>query len=237
MPIRVPLTWMGETPFSAMPRLASGRMEPDSPTLPAAAGSLPSSSPVREGHGEPVTAASQACAAMRDCSSACRSANGLSAASKWRSNRLPAKGSLVWERPEGTGPGCAKPPGPEPVAGPRTAGSLPAPPKRALRPRPPRSGRAQIIGAKRLSGLGGCARPGRRSVHWYPMSFAHAGTAMSGGRTGGGWRFWRAGRRPWPTSAMVAEDAAFRNARENSDKGERPRSRPRTRSNGPWWPS
>ena len=59
MPIRVPLTWMGETPLSAKPRLASERMEPDSPILPVAAGSLPSSSPVREGHGEPVTGASQ----------------------------------------------------------------------------------------------------------------------------------------------------------------------------------
>ena len=83
-------------------------------------------------------------------------------------------------------------------------------------------GRAQIVGAKRLSGPGRCARSGRRSVHCPPTSFAHAGTAISGGRTGGGWRFWRAGRRPWPTSAMVAEDAAFRNARENSDRENAP---------------
>ena len=41
---------------------------------------------------------------------------------------------------------------------------------------------------------------------------------MSRGRTGGGWLFWRAGHRPSSTSAMVAEDAAFRNARENSDR-------------------
>ena len=223
MPIRVPLTWMGETPLSAMPRLASERMEPDSPILPAAAGSLPSSSPVREGHGEPVTGASQACAAMRKRSMACRSANGLSAASKRRSNRLPAKGSLVWERPEGTGPGCAEPPGPEPVARPSDCRVAPSPAQTSAAAPATAVGRAQTIGAKRLSGLGRCARCGRRSVHWYPTSFAHAGTAMSGGRTGGGWRFWRAGRRPWPTSAMVAEDAAFRNARENSDKGERPR--------------
>ena len=79
-------------------------------------------------------------------------------------------------------------------------------------------GRAQIVGAKRFFGLGRCAQSGRRSVHWHPKSFAHAGTAMSGGRTGGDWPFWRAGQRPSSTSAMVAEDAAFRNARENSDR-------------------
>ena len=90
MPIRAPWTWMGETPLSAMPRSAAGRMEPDSPILPAAAGSLPSSSPVREGHSEPLTGASRPCAAMRERSTVCRSANGLSAASKRRSNRLPA---------------------------------------------------------------------------------------------------------------------------------------------------
>ena len=51
MSIRAPWTWMGETPHLGMPRSASGRMEPDSPILPAAAGSLPASSPLREGHG------------------------------------------------------------------------------------------------------------------------------------------------------------------------------------------
>ena len=45
MPIRAPWTWMGATPHLGMPRSASGRMEPDSPILPSAAGSLPASSP------------------------------------------------------------------------------------------------------------------------------------------------------------------------------------------------
>ena len=49
MPIRAPRTWMGVTPISACPRSAPGRMEPDSPILPAAAGSLPASSPSRKG--------------------------------------------------------------------------------------------------------------------------------------------------------------------------------------------
>ncbi len=49
MPIRAPWTWMGVTPVLGIPRPASGRMEPDIPILPAAAGSLPASDPVREG--------------------------------------------------------------------------------------------------------------------------------------------------------------------------------------------
>ena len=49
MPIRAPRTWMGVTPHLGMPRSAPGRMEPDSPILPAAAGSLPASSPSRKG--------------------------------------------------------------------------------------------------------------------------------------------------------------------------------------------
>ena len=48
MPIRVPWPWMGATPHLGMPRSASGRMEPDSPILPSAAGSLPASSPCRK---------------------------------------------------------------------------------------------------------------------------------------------------------------------------------------------
>ena len=39
--------------------------------------------------------------------------------------------------PRGRGRGCANAPGPEPAAVPWTGGSLPAPPERALRPRPP----------------------------------------------------------------------------------------------------
>ena len=49
MPIRLPLTWMEATPHLGKPRLAPGGMEPDSPIPPAAAGSLPSSSPSRKG--------------------------------------------------------------------------------------------------------------------------------------------------------------------------------------------
>ena len=49
MPIRAPRTWLGVTPVIGIPRSASGRMEPDSPILSAAAGSLPASDPVREG--------------------------------------------------------------------------------------------------------------------------------------------------------------------------------------------
>ena len=48
MPIRAPRTWLGATPHLGMPRSAPGRMEPDS-ILPAAAGSLPASSPSRKG--------------------------------------------------------------------------------------------------------------------------------------------------------------------------------------------
>ena len=51
MPIRAPRPWLGATPHLGMPRSASGRMEPDSPILPSAAGSLPASSPSGKGVG------------------------------------------------------------------------------------------------------------------------------------------------------------------------------------------
>ena len=84
MPIRAPWTWMGGTPLSAMPRSAPGRMESDSPILSAAAGSLPASDPVREGHGEQVTGASRPLAVTPSSPTASRSANEWSAASKRR---------------------------------------------------------------------------------------------------------------------------------------------------------
>lgn len=40
MPIRAPWTWMGETPHLGQPRLAPGRMEPDSPNPPRRRGGL-----------------------------------------------------------------------------------------------------------------------------------------------------------------------------------------------------
>lgn len=49
MPIRAPWTWLGETSHFGLPQSAPERLRPDSPILPAAAGSLPASSPVREG--------------------------------------------------------------------------------------------------------------------------------------------------------------------------------------------
>ena len=58
---------------------------------------------------------------------ASRSATGCSAASKRRPNRLPARDCLSGSDPRGRGRGCANAPGPEPAAGLRTAGSLPAP--------------------------------------------------------------------------------------------------------------
>ena len=60
MPIRAPWTWMGGTPHLGMPRSASGTMAMYIPILPSAAGSLPASNPVREGHWTPWTAASRA---------------------------------------------------------------------------------------------------------------------------------------------------------------------------------
>ena len=59
------------------------------------------------------------------------------AASKRRSNRLPAQGSLGWERPEGEGPGVRKRARPRTRSRPLDCRSLPAPPSRSLRPRPP----------------------------------------------------------------------------------------------------
>ena len=49
MPIRAPWPWLGATPHLGKPRLARRGMEPDSPIPPAAAGSLPASSPSGKG--------------------------------------------------------------------------------------------------------------------------------------------------------------------------------------------
>ena len=49
MSIRAPWTWLGATPHLGKRRLAAGRMEPDSPIVPAAPGSLPSQQSFQEG--------------------------------------------------------------------------------------------------------------------------------------------------------------------------------------------
>ena len=184
MPIRVPLTWMGETPLSAKPRLASERMEPDSPILPVAAGSLPSSSPVREGHGEPVTGASQN---LRGDAGALdglpvdeRVVRRLEAALEPPSRQ----GIAGLGATRGDGAGVCKATRSRTRSRPSDCRVAPSPAQTSAAAPATAVGRAQIIGAKRLSGLGRCARSGRRSVHCPPTSFAHAGTAMSVGTRG-----------------------------------------------------
>ena len=67
--------------------------------------------------------------------------------------------------PRVRGRGCANAPGPEPAAGPRTAGSLPAPPSRSLRPPAARKATRKTLVCNhipaaspvRTSGAPGCA--------------------------------------------------------------------------------
>ena len=76
---------------------------------------------------------------------ASRSANRCSAASKRRWKHHSGTDCWSGSDPRGRGRGCANAPGPEPVAGPRTAGSLPAPSDRTLRPRPPGTARRKTF--------------------------------------------------------------------------------------------
>ena len=179
MPIRTPWTWMGETPLSAMPQSAPRRMGPDSPILPAATGSLPSNSPVREGHVEPGRGASRPCAAMWERSTACRSTNGVSAAAKRRSNRFPAKGSLVWERPEGRGPEVRKRARPRTRSSPSDCGVAPSPARTSAAARSAQDRKAQDTRVLCLTPPRRCARRELRGAHWHPLSFSQSGAAPS----------------------------------------------------------
>ena len=171
MPIRAPRTWMGVTPIEAMPRSAPGRMEPDSPILPAVAG-----------HSQPAVAPGRA------SSAASRRRIGPVGRPAGRSAvrlafRLPAGMILGGATPEGLGGGGAQAnPAPRPNRAPVPLGSLPSTARAARAARAPRAN-----GAARPRGVavpadqreGRCASPEGRSAHRTPMSFARSGTALS----------------------------------------------------------
>ena len=88
------------------------------------------------------------------------------------------KGSLAGSDPRGRGQGCANTPGPEPAAGPRTAGSLPTPHHRLPAALVTRGAEAQDACVQELPLPRRCASPERRSAHRPPASFARSSTVM-----------------------------------------------------------
>ena len=132
--------------------------------------------------------ASRSWSPMPDTPTASRSPNTSAAAEKRRSTPF-RDGSLAGSDPRGRGRRCANAHGPEPVAGPRTAGSLPAPPERSLRPRPPGTARRKTFarssfrrpaGAHRLSAEVRIGPPRRLRARVRPRDGGHSSVASSG---------------------------------------------------------
>ena len=68
---------------------------------------------------------------------------------------FPRRDRCAGSDPRGRGRGCANAHGLEPVAVPRTAGSLPAPPERALQPRPARTARRKTFACNSIRRIAG----------------------------------------------------------------------------------
>ena len=93
-------------------------------------------------------------------------------------------GLLVWERPEGAGPGVRKCARPRTRRRPSDCRVAPSP----VRPNPAapaaRDSEAQDLRAQQLPPPRRCARPERRGAHRHPMSFSRAYAAMTHGAGG-----------------------------------------------------
>ena len=125
----------------------------------------------------PATIVSRRCAAMPNSPAASQSANGSSAASKRRSTPF-RDGLLVWERPEGAGPGVRKRARPRTRSRPSDWGVASV---TALVPRTPRAngaGRPKDFAAPADKREGRCASPDGQSAHRPPVSFARFSTAL-----------------------------------------------------------
>ena len=160
MPIRVPLTWMGETPLSAMPRLASERMEPDKPHPPRRCGV----SPIQQSRaGRPRRAGDGRVPSLRGDA-------GL-LVSLPVGERVVRRLEVALEPPSrqgiaglgatrGDGSGVCKATRPRTRSRPSDCRVAPSPAQTSAAAPATAVGRAQIIGAKRLSGLAGVHGPG-----------------------------------------------------------------------------
>ncbi len=91
---------------------------------------------------------------------------------------LPA-GSLVWERPEGEGPGVRKRARPRTRSSPSDCGVAPSPARTSAAAPTAWDREAQALGAQQLPPFRRCARPERRSAHRHPTSFAQAYTGLT----------------------------------------------------------
>ena len=144
------------------------------PCLP---GSLRTNNPMREGERRAGTGASRSWSAMPDKPVGQLAGQHVLRRLEAALDTLPGRIAGTLATPRGRGQGCASTPGPEPVPGSRTGGSL------ASRPVPPaRHGPAWPLGRKtlprqRINGEGRCASPDGQSAHRPPMSFARFSTA------------------------------------------------------------
>ena len=117
--------------------------------------------------------ASRPWSAMPNSPASSRSANGSAAASKRRSNHLPAKGSLVWERPEGKGPGVRKRARPRTRSSPSDWWVAPSPARTSATAPAGRAAKPQDVAAPPDIQAGWCASRERQNVHLPPASLAH----------------------------------------------------------------
>jgi len=181
MPIRPSRPWLGVTPLFGMARSASGRIAMYTAILPSAAGSLPASSPVREGPTARRSGASGSWTAMPHSPSANRSAGRSSAASKRRSLTLPGRIAAPLATPRGRGRRVRKHTRPRTRTRPSDWGVATVTAQVARVPRATRAARAKDVAAAADKREERCASADGQSAHRPPLSFARSGTALSPG--------------------------------------------------------
>ena len=132
MPIRAPWTWLGETPHFGIPQSAPGRMGPDSPSSPPLRGLSQPAVPCGKANSQPGRERRRLPVHRRR--TARRPAGCRVRAPLPRSGARHPSGTDCWSAsdPRERGGWCASQPGPEPVPGPRTGGSLASRPERPV---------------------------------------------------------------------------------------------------------
>ena len=94
------------------------------------------------------------------------------------------EGLLVWERPEGAGPGVRKRARPRTRSRPSDCRVAPSPVRVSPAAPAARDSEAQDLCAQQPPSPRRCARPGRRGAHRHPLSISQAYTAMTHGAGG-----------------------------------------------------
>ncbi len=185
----------GATPVFGMPHTARRRLGCALPSHPSPGVAPGPAIPCGKAKRRAGTGSSRSCAPMPNSPTASQSANGWSAASKRRSNRLPAQGSQVWERPEGEGPGVRKRARPRTRSSPSDCRVAPSPAFAFPAAPTVRDSEAQGLCAQQLPPSCRCARPERRGAHRHPMSFSRAHTVLTRGTAGAQITRWRTPKR------------------------------------------